>query len=84
MAPKDWLAITIGVFIVAAGIVIFVKRRWILQATINGQRAAFGQRVGSSMNRKAKPSSVAFVGVGAVIIGLILIVVPLVKVLNHI
>ena len=69
--PSSIVPLFVGATLVVVGILLIVFRRAVARANRDGQRVVFG-RLANNTAKKATPGNTLFVGVGAIVIGVIL------------
>jgi hypothetical protein len=67
----SWIPLGLGVVIVAAGVLLVVRRRWAADFVATMQRATFG-RWGEPIASKSTPRSMAAVGIYFVLFGFVM------------
>jgi hypothetical protein len=72
-----WPPVIAGSALIVIGLVIIKFRRELLSVIVEGQQMMHGQRVGQFFARHTKPSAMLYPGVGAILMGVLLILAGL-------
>ncbi|MFI7579821.1 hypothetical protein [Kocuria kalidii] len=72
-----WPPVIAGPVLILIGLAIIKFRKELLSVIVEGQRMMHGQRVGQFFAKHAKPSAMLYPGVGAILLGVIMILAGL-------